>query len=264
MGADGEWIAEDLMEGVYEVIVDLPAGYVHVDSEGRTTGEQDFNTGDDNEGTYFSRQVAMLSGGRADAGTATFHIKDRNGGGDAEITSVTVDGVACTLSAAGSMVSAPRGGQTPGPPPEFSDRQDVARLRRAGPGVASRQSPGQIMPPSRLSAILGPKWRMWTPPDGQARIRNRVGGSLVRYCRMSGLLMQPLLAAGPYGVRKIGSKSDKRAPRPSATYWFFRSRLVDRLPLPRFLRPAAHISPTASLPFASLLSPPGQAAARTR
>jgi len=41
------------------------------------------------------------------------------------------------------------------------------------------------------------------PGNGRVRIRNRVGGSLVRYCRMSGLLMQPLLAAGPYGVREI-------------------------------------------------------------
>ena len=31
---------------------------------------------------------------------------------------------------------------------------------------------------------LAPKKRMWTPPGGQARILRRVGGSLVRYCRM--------------------------------------------------------------------------------
>ena len=94
------------------------------------------------------------------------------------------------------------------------------------------------------------KWRMWTPPDGQARFQNRVGGSLVRYCRMSGLLMRPLLAAGPYGVREIGSKSDKRARRPSAIYWFFRSRLVDRLPL---LRSCVLLSPSPG--SVSLLSP---------
>ena len=74
--------------------------------------------------------------------------------------------------------------------------------------------------------------RMWTPPGGQVRLRSEVGGSPVRYCRMSGLLMRPLLAAGPYGVREIGSKSGKRTRKPSAIYWFFRSRLVDRLPLP--------------------------------
>ena len=49
---------------------------------------------------------------------------------------------------------------------------------------------------------------------------------------MSGLLVQPM-AAGPYGVREIGSKSGKRARRPSAVYWFFRPRLADCLPLPR-------------------------------
>ena len=66
-----------------------------------------------------------------------------------------------------------------------------------------------------------PEQRMWTPPGGQARILRRVGGSLVRYCRMSGLLMRLLLAAGPYGVREIRSKSGIRARRPSAINWFF-------------------------------------------
>ena len=89
-----------------------------------------------------------------------------------------------------------------------------------------------LIPALRKSRNPAIKWRMWTPPGGQARIQNRVRGSLVRYCRMSGLLMQPSLAAGPYGVRKIGSKSGMRARRPSAISWFFRSRLADRLPLP--------------------------------
>ena len=92
----------------------------------------------------------------------------------------------------------------------------------------------------------GIKWRMWTPPGGQARRQNRVGGSLVRYCRMSGLLMQPSLAAGPYGVREIGSKSGMRARRPSAISWFFRPRLVDRLPLPVPASCCPHL-PAASL-----------------
>ena len=30
--------------------------------------------------TYFTQQVAELAGGRADAGTKVFHIKDRNAG----------------------------------------------------------------------------------------------------------------------------------------------------------------------------------------
>jgi hypothetical protein len=55
---------------------------------------------------------------------------------------------------------------------------------------------------------------------------------LAKYCRMSGLLKQRCLAAGPYGVREIGSNSPQRAQRPSILHWFFRSRLVDRLPLP--------------------------------
>ena len=103
---------------------------------------------------------------------------------------------------------------------------------------------------SGLSAKIASKWRMWTPPDGQARIRNRVGGSLVRYCRMSGLLMRPLLAAGPYGVREIGSKSDKRAHWPSATYWFFRSVLSTVCP---YSVPASCSPPSPG--SVSLLSP---------
>ena len=50
---DGDWLAEDLMEGVYEVRVDLPAGYQHVDVAGAVV----------NEGV--SRQVVELAGGRA-------------------------------------------------------------------------------------------------------------------------------------------------------------------------------------------------------
>ena len=37
----------------------------------------------------------------------------------------------------------------------------------------------------------------WTPPAGQARLRNRVGGVLVVYRRMSGLLMRHLVGRGP-------------------------------------------------------------------
>ena len=93
VGEDGEWIADDLMEGVYEVIVDLPAGYIHVSA----SGSADANA--DDVATNFSQQLAMLTGGRADAGTMTFHIKDRNAGSDAMITTVTVDGDACELDA---------------------------------------------------------------------------------------------------------------------------------------------------------------------
>ena len=93
VGDDGEWIADDLMEGVYEVIVDLPAGYVHVNSAGVEVVEDD--------PTYFDQQLAELTGGRADAGTKVFHIKDRNAGGDAELTTVTVDGDTCNLTGTG-------------------------------------------------------------------------------------------------------------------------------------------------------------------
>ena len=108
---------------------------------------------------------------------------------------------------------------------------DAAVLKGRGNGIKWRMwTPpgGQV----RMWTPPGGQVRMWTPPGGQVRLQNRVRGSLVRYCRMSGLLMQPLLAAGPYGVREIRSKSGMRARRPSAISWFFRSRLADRLPLP--------------------------------
>ena len=143
----------------------------------------------------------------------------------------------------GAPTSAPF---TPTFPRQNQGHPHVSMGQGAVLGPASRAHPEPCPPgavpthpraPSSLGICLSATstllWRMWTPPDGQARLQNRVGGSLVRYCRMSGLLMRPLLAAGPYGVREIGSKSDKRARRPSAIYWFFRSRLVDRLPLLR-------------------------------
>ena len=47
---------------------------------------------------------------------------------------------------------------------------------------------------------------------------------VVRCCRLSGLLVQPVVseAAGPYGDPRIGSKSWKRAQRPSSAIWVFR------------------------------------------
>ena len=62
---DGDWLAEDLMEGVYEVRVDLPAGYQHVDMAGSVENG-------------VSGQVAELAGGRASGDTDIFYIKDRN------------------------------------------------------------------------------------------------------------------------------------------------------------------------------------------
>ncbi len=93
--AKGNWSADGLMEGIYEVIPDLPAGYVSSDSAGTTTGIV--------EGThtsFYSQQMVELMGGRADDDTRTFYIKDRNAGSGATLTSVTVDGTACTMGAA--------------------------------------------------------------------------------------------------------------------------------------------------------------------
>ena len=88
---DGEWLARDLREGVWEVIVDLPAGYVHVSETG---GD---GTGDDAD-TFFRKQFAELSGGRASDDTDPFHIKDDNAGSGNVIRSVLIDAEACGTS----------------------------------------------------------------------------------------------------------------------------------------------------------------------
>ena len=89
--ADGEWIADGLREGFYEVIVDLPAGYINVSATGTET------TTDDG---YVDQQLIELSGGRANESTMTFHIKDRNAGDAAALTSVEIDGTICDTGAA--------------------------------------------------------------------------------------------------------------------------------------------------------------------
>ena len=89
--AQGNWGAEDLREGVYEVIPDLPAGYISVNKQGGT------DVGD--ERTLYTQQFVELKGGRADDDTKTFYIKDRNAGDEATLEGVEVDGVACTTSA---------------------------------------------------------------------------------------------------------------------------------------------------------------------
>ncbi len=83
----GNWSAEGLREGLYEVIPDLPAGYISVNVSGETT--------EDSPNTLFTQQFVDLRGGRADDDTQTFHIKDRNAGDGATLTSVEVDGTAC-------------------------------------------------------------------------------------------------------------------------------------------------------------------------
>ena len=92
--AKGNWSAEDLREGLYEVIPDLPAGYISVDENGVEEGGTGFDAT-----TFFSQQFVGLMGGRADDDTQTFHIKDRNAGDGATLTSVEIDGTACTPTA---------------------------------------------------------------------------------------------------------------------------------------------------------------------
>ncbi len=94
---DGEWLATDLMEGVYEVIVDLPAGYISVAMDGTQTSESTLNA-DDNTNTYFTKQIVELAGGRASDETDPFHIKDDNAGSGIVIRSVLIDGDACGTS----------------------------------------------------------------------------------------------------------------------------------------------------------------------
>ncbi len=99
--AKGNWTAEDLREGIYEVIPDPPAGYIAVDAGGVAEGGTGFNTGD-NEGTFHSQQVVELMGGRADDDTERFWIKDRNAGDGATLMSVAITGgtsPSCTLGA---------------------------------------------------------------------------------------------------------------------------------------------------------------------
>ena len=92
---DGDWEASGLIEGYWEVVVDLPAGYENVNESGAAENDDDTNTADVDENTYHTRQLAELIGGRADASTDAFHIKDRNAGDGAVLTSVAiVDGTA--------------------------------------------------------------------------------------------------------------------------------------------------------------------------
>ncbi len=85
----GNWSADDLMEGIYEVTPDLPAGYINVGTDGSEATDA---------AGFHSQQMVELMGGRADDGTETFHIKDRNAGANNAIVSVTIDGDACGSS----------------------------------------------------------------------------------------------------------------------------------------------------------------------
>ena len=89
--AKGNWGADDLREGLYEVVVDMPAGYINVSATGTTIETDD---------GFHSQQFVELMGGRADDDTETFHIKDRNAGDGATLTggTIEVDGTTCTVA----------------------------------------------------------------------------------------------------------------------------------------------------------------------
>ncbi len=99
--ARGNWSRGGLREGVYEVVVDLPAGYDHVNKSG--TAASDANPSSDPvvPESYFTVQFVELMGGRADDGTETFYIKDRNAGSGAAFTSLEIDGTACVAATGG-------------------------------------------------------------------------------------------------------------------------------------------------------------------
>ena len=85
--AAGNWNADGLREGIYEVVVDLPAGYINVATDG---------SDDATAAGFFSQQMATLTGGRSDATTQTFHIKDRNASPLAALTAVSIGTCAAT------------------------------------------------------------------------------------------------------------------------------------------------------------------------
>ena len=69
VNAKGEWEAENLVEGMYEVTVDLPARYTHSDMDG------EFATPANGTNGYYDSQVAELDDGRgSDYDLETFHI----------------------------------------------------------------------------------------------------------------------------------------------------------------------------------------------
>ena len=93
--ARGNWSAGDLMEGLYEVIPDLPAGYISVNAAGGTTA--------DDPNTLHTQQFVELMGGRADDDTQTFHIKDRNAGNESALGAtdpVEINGDVCSTGTA--------------------------------------------------------------------------------------------------------------------------------------------------------------------
>ena len=73
---DGDWFVEDLLEGHYEVTLDLPQGFVNSDEDG--------GTGSGGTGYYDSQVASLIDGARTSDDTETFHIVNRraeNGAG---------------------------------------------------------------------------------------------------------------------------------------------------------------------------------------
>ena len=99
--ARGNWSKSGLREGIYEVVVDLPAGFEHVNKTGEAAHDGATDATPSVASSYFTQQLATLIGGRADDGTETFHIKDRNAGAGAAFTSLEIDGTECVAATTG-------------------------------------------------------------------------------------------------------------------------------------------------------------------
>ena len=120
--AKGNWGTDGLREGLYEVIPDLPAGYINVAADG---------SDDPTAAGFHSQQFVELMGGRADDDTETFHIKDRNAGDGATLTSVEVDGETCATAASPTNASPQCG---------HSDDGSFSVVVAASPGATVRLS----------------------------------------------------------------------------------------------------------------------------
>ena len=147
----GNWNAEDLMEGYYEVVVDLPAGYVNVSTTGTETAT---------DAGYFSQQFVELMGGRADDDTETFHIKDRNAGSGATLTSVEIDGDACTMGAAANKADNQCGHSEDGSFSVVATASDDATIRLSSSADdATPSSPGysQAVTNGKATTVTLPK-----------------------------------------------------------------------------------------------------------
>ena len=81
-------------------------------------------------------------------------------------------------------------------------------------------------------------------------------------CRLSGLLVQPVVSRWPVWKCADRVQIDTAGSKPSFSHWFSRSRLIDRFALTR-----SYVLARMSrrlIPFARLLSPPAQVAVGAR